>query len=188
MTATEFKIVVSLGTDFHRFDRLVGWVDEWLASLDKPPSCLVQYGASRRPEMAEGIERMPRLELLEFYRHADLVIVQGGPGSILDAREAGHIPLAVPRLPLLNEVVDAHQVAFSSVMERQGEAVMVSTLEELMRLGAAALENPALMRTPPRTPGGADAVKHLERILSDFVSTPRRRVDLGRFREVWFPH
>ncbi|MCC3269648.1 hypothetical protein MUG94_04910 [Arthrobacter gengyunqii] len=181
----DYRIIVSLGTDFHRFDRLVDWVDEWLESFESPPSTLVQYGASRSPRMAQGIDRMPRQDLLALYRQADLVVVQGGPGSILDARETGHLPVAVPRLPELQEVVDSHQVAFTQAMHRQGEAVMASSLEELMRLGSAVLADPASARSLPRQAGGAAAAERLERVVAGLGPVPRPRVSLRRLRQVW---
>lgn len=185
MTAPNSRIVVSLGTDFHRFDRLVNWIDDWLDSLEAPPSCLVQHGASRSPRLAQGIDRMPRQDLLNLYRTADLVIVQGGPGSILDAREAGHIPVAVPRRPELGEVVDAHQIAFTTVMHRQGEAVMATSREQLMEAGSAVLADPARARTAPRQPGGTAATAQLEHVVAALASVPRAGRMFRRARHVW---
>ena len=187
MTTSNTKIVVSLGTDFHRFDRLVNWIDDWLDSLESPPSCIVQHGASRSPRLAQGIDRMPRQDLLDLYRAADLVIVQGGPGSILDARETGHIPVAVPRRPELGEVVDAHQLAFTQVMHRQGEAVMATSLEQLMAAGTAVLEDPARARTAPRQPGGALATARLERVVAELGSAPRAGMAFRRARHMLLP-
>ncbi|MCC9175205.1 glycosyl transferase [Arthrobacter sp. zg-Y859] len=185
MNSPEYRIIVSLGTDYHRFDRLVHWIDHWLGLFAEPPSCLVQHGSSIAPQLAKGIDRMPRSELLDLYRDADLVVVQGGPGSILDAREAGHIPVAVPRLPQLDEVVDAHQLAFTKAMQERGEAVMATRLEELILLGEAVLRSPGQARTVPRPPGGAEAAGVLGRAVTDLVSTPPQRHTLRRLRQVW---
>jgi UDP-N-acetylglucosamine transferase subunit ALG13 len=182
---TNAKIIVSLGTDFHRFDRLVDWIDDWLDSLESPPSCIVQHGASRIPRVAQGIDRMPRQDLLNLYRQADLVVVQGGPGSILDARETGHIPVAVPRRPELGEVVDAHQLAFTRVMHRQGEAVMATSLEQLIEAGTAVLQDPAGSRTAPRQPGGAAATARLEHVFAELGSARRQGMMLRRARHAW---
>ncbi|MCC9205419.1 glycosyltransferase [Arthrobacter sp. zg-Y769] len=185
MNSPKYRIVVSLGTDHHRFDRLVHWTDHWLGLFEEPPSCLVQHGSSAVPKLAKGVDRMPRPELLDLYREADLVVVQGGPGSILDAREAGRIPLVVPRLPELNEVVDAHQVAFTKAMEERGEAVMATRLEQLIQLGDAVLRSPEQARTVPRVPGGADAVRVLDRVVADLASAPAHGHVLRRFRQAW---
>ena len=128
---------------------------------------------------------MPRQEVMELYRQADLVVGQGGPGSILDAREAGHLPLAVPRRPELGEVVDAHQLAFTQVLQRHGDATMVTSYEQLVRSGTAVLQDPSTARTVPRQPGGALATERLERVVVDLDSTPRQRIAFRRARQVW---
>lgn len=143
-------MVVSVGTDHHRFDRLIDWVEDWLASRPDRPTCLIQHGASKAPTLARGVLRMPREELLQFYAGAKIVVVQGGPGSILDARSVGHMPIAVPRLPQFNEVVDSHQVAFTRTMANHGHAIDAESEEELMTALDLAMSRPESMRTAPR--------------------------------------
>ena len=185
MNVRPFQIVVSLGTDHHRFDRLVQWVDHWLGLYEVPPATLVQHGFSSHPQRANGVGRMPREELLALYRDADLVIVQGGPGSILDAREAGHIPVVVPRIPQLREVVDGHQVAFAAAMQQRGEARVASTVEGLINLGEEILRDPGTARTLPRIPNGAPAATRLERVVVDTYLPPTPRIRLRRIRQTW---
>lgn len=144
-------IVVSLGTDHHPFPRLVEWLDQALEQLPEV-SCLLQHGFTRPSERAMNTHRMPRTELLEMYHSAQVVIVQGGPGSILDARLTGHIPLAVPRLAHLGEVVDDHQVAFTRRMVEDGEARLVEGPEELLTAIKAIMARPSEFRTEPRIP------------------------------------
>lgn len=147
-----YRIVVSVGTDHHPFNRLVEWVDwtleTWPSGL--VPRCLVQHGASRAPRIADGVLRMPRDELLEYYRQADVVVVQGGPGSILDAREVGRIPLVVARKPELGEVVDDHQAEFSKVMASRGDAILVDNQSDFFREFSRMMSEPGAYRTSPR--------------------------------------
>lgn len=164
MTAKAYDLVVSLGTDHHRFDRLVGWVDAYLAK-NPGVTCLVQHGFTAPPRHAEAVERMPRAELLEIYRVAKVVLVQGGPGSILDAREVGAIPLAVPRIAELNEVVDNHQVEFSRVMQEHGETLVVTSAEDLEAKLDAALADPSSLRGSQRVPGKDKAADNLSQQL-----------------------
>lgn len=166
MTVKSYDLVVSLGTDYHHFDRLVSWVDTYLAE-HPDVTCLVQHGFTAAPQHAEAIERMPRAELLELYREAKVVLVQGGPGSILDAREVGAIPLAVPRRTELDEVVDNHQVEFSRVMEEHGETIVVTSAEDLARKLDAGLADPKSLRGTLRFPGNNEAADKL----SDQLST-----------------
>lgn len=160
MTVESYDLVVSLGTDHHHFDRLVGWVDAYLE--DHPEvRCLVQHGFTAPPQRAEAVERMPRAELLDLYRQATIILVQGGPGSILDAREVGAIPLAVPRVSKLNEVVDDHQVEFSRVMEEHGEAIVVTSAEDLRQKLDAGFARPELYKGSVRLPGNEKAAENL---------------------------
>jgi hypothetical protein len=38
--ARPLSLLVSVGTDFHPFDRLVSWVDEWLSQQTDPHECI----------------------------------------------------------------------------------------------------------------------------------------------------
>lgn len=158
--AKAYDLVVSLGTDYHHFDRLIQWVDSYLA--DRPEvTALVQHGFTAPPQHADAVERMPRADLLDLYRAAKVVLVQGGPGSILDAREVGAIPLAVPRVAELDEVVDNHQVEFSRVMETHGEAIVVTSPEDLRNKLDAAFADPGSLRGTYRVPGSDQASDNL---------------------------
>lgn len=43
-------VLVTVGTDYHRFDRLIEWVDRWYAETGRGRvRCVVQHGASRAP-------------------------------------------------------------------------------------------------------------------------------------------
>ncbi|MDO4898056.1 MAG: glycosyltransferase [Rothia sp. (in: high G+C Gram-positive bacteria)] len=164
MTAKAYDLVVSLGTDHHHFDRLVGWVDAYLEAHPEI-SCLVQHGFTAAPQHAETVERIPRADLLELYRVAKVVLVQGGPGSILDAREVGAIPLAVPRVAELDEVVDNHQVEFSRVMEEYGETIVVTSADDLTHKLDAAFADPGSLRGSIRVPGNDQAADILSQEL-----------------------
>lgn len=158
--AKAYDLVVSLGTDHHHFDRLIQWVDSYLA--DRPEvTALVQHGFTAPPQHANAVERMPRADLLDLCRAAKVVLVQGGPGSILDAREVGAIPLAVPRVAERDEVVDNHQVEFSRVMETHGEAIVVTSPEDLRNKLDAAFADPGSLRGTYRVPGSDQAADNL---------------------------
>lgn len=178
------QVVVSLGTDHHKFDRLVDWVDEWLGIKGERPSCVVQHGASRAPDHARGITRMPREELLSLYAQATVVVVQGGPGSILDAREVGHLPIAVPRLPELNEVVDGHQVAFSHTMAAHGNAILADSFETFIERIEAALRHPASVRTRPRHSNAPAAAYRLGLAVERLEKDPIAPIAMRRIRQL----
>lgn len=114
-------ILASLGTDHHQFNRLVDWLD---AVAVRYPDCkvIVQHGHSGAPGIATGHNFMPYDMLIDLMRSADLVVCHGGPGTIMDAHKAGHVPLMVPRDPALGEHVDGHQLRFASAIADSGRA------------------------------------------------------------------
>lgn len=117
-------VVVTLGTDHHPFDRLVRWVDGWAA--DHPEvRCLVQHGAARPPRHAEGRAMLDPVEIPGLIRAARVVVGHAGPGTVLDARLAGRLPIVVARQGHLGEVVDDHQVTFARWLDDRSMAVAV---------------------------------------------------------------
>ncbi len=103
-------VFVSVGSDHHRFDRLVGWIDAWAAEHDV--DCVVQHGTATAPTSCLALDYVDHAVLMDCLRAADVVVVQGGPMSIIEARRNGSRPIVVPRVPELREVVDGHQVVF----------------------------------------------------------------------------
>ena len=92
---------------------------------------LVQHGsATRPPSLAEGQEFLTHDRLVALLAEATAVVCHGGPGTIMDAREAGHVPLCVPRDPRLGEHVDGHQQRFAAMVGQAGVVHTVATLEE----------------------------------------------------------
>lgn len=124
-------VVLALaGTDHHPFDRMVSWVD---AAATRRPDVrfVVQHGASEPPRVAEGHAFLSHDHLVALVEEASAVVCHGGPGTIMDARQAGHVPLCMPRDPRLGEHVDDHQQRFAAVVGEVGLVRRVTTLDEL---------------------------------------------------------
>jgi UDP-N-acetylglucosamine transferase subunit ALG13 len=119
-TARPTLVLVVVGTDHHPFDRVVGWADEWAAS-HAGIRVVVQYGTSRPPVTAEGHDLLPVGDLMALMTEAAAVVCHGGPGTIMGAREAGHVPIVVPRRSELGEHVDDHQVRFATRVAAAGQ-------------------------------------------------------------------
>lgn len=169
------RLVISVGTDMHPFDRLVAW-SEALAEQHPGLRIMVQHGASRAPQGGiESVQATDRDTLLRWYDGADVVITQGGPGSILDARAVGVIPLVVPRDPELGEHVDGHQLAFTPLMESEGNAVVVRDLDTLQELVAQRLAHPEVARSEPREADPEPATDALAHLVDRARATPHRR-------------
>ena len=98
------RILITVGTDHHRFDRLMGWVERW--AQDHPDvHVLAQHGTADPPAHAEAVVMLGYDDLVEQMRIADVVVAQGGPATIMDARSVGQRPVVIPRLAALDEVV-----------------------------------------------------------------------------------
>lgn len=124
-------VVTLLGTDHHPFDRLVGWMDRLARSLGDDARVVVQHGHSTAPRVAEGQDFVEHGDLVDLVAAADVVVCHGGPGTIMDARRAGHVPVCVPRDPTLGEHVDAHQQRFAHHVDDIGMVHLADGYDEL---------------------------------------------------------
>ncbi len=131
-------VFVMVGTDHHPFDRLVDWVDE-AARRHPETRFVVQHGASRAPIVAEGSAYFPHEQIRELLLDAAAAVCHGGPGTIMDARSAGHVPICVPRDPALGEHVDGHQQRFAALVHGAGVVTRPTTSEEFHAVLDAAL-------------------------------------------------
>jgi UDP-N-acetylglucosamine transferase subunit ALG13 len=156
-------VVAMLGTDHHPFSRLVDWIDDVALQVGRDVRFVVQHGASRAPLIAEGRDFLPHDEIEELLAEADAVVCHGGPGTIMDARKAGHVPVCVPRNPDLGEHVDRHQQRFADLVHRAGVVTHVRTRAEFAQAVQEAIGSRAQRE---RLPSGTVAVEptseHLE--------------------------
>lgn len=178
------RFVVTVGTDHHPFDRLIRWVNDWLElHPEQIQTFMVQWGsASVQPVCAgEAFLEVDRLD--EFLDSADVMICHGGPGSIADAWARGQVPIAVPRLRRLGEVVDDHQVDFCRKLASLGRVRLAEDPGALAGLLDEALRDrvPFSLQAPP---ADVDAtVARFEALVAELVSLPhRRRLRFGRRR------
>lgn len=176
-------VVVSTGTDHHQFDRLMGWLGQWLPTQEDT-ELWVQHGSSVPVPGGRNVGFLDYGTLQDWFATADVVVLQGGPGGIVEALRHGHIPVAVPRLARLGEVVDDHQVAFVRRMSDQGLVRSAESSDEL----AAALADPALVRQAgvdlANKIGGGGVTSSAE-VLNDVASAAPPRRFWPRFRAVW---
>ena len=170
-------VFVTVGTTYHTFDRLMGWLEGWLRDRPGQVRMVIQHGPSRRPDGAEGFAMCGQQELLELMRRADVVVTQGGPGGIMDSRSCGILPLVVPRIPELNEVVDDHQVRFCTHLAQAG-MVRLATDEATLRAELdAAIADPAALRIEVDSGHVEAAVQRTGELIDELVARrpPRHR-------------
>jgi UDP-N-acetylglucosamine transferase subunit ALG13 len=165
-------VFVTVGTDHHPFTRLMRW-SERLASTHPHIDVVVQHGASPRPSGVEAHEMLGAIDLLAQFKSADAVVTHGGPGTILEARAAGHRPIVVPREAAHGEHVDDHQVRFTRrlaadrmiILARQ-ELEVFTGIEQSLRTGRLTVLDDSV---------AGDAVERFATLVADLVDTRRRR-------------
>jgi len=123
-------VLAIVGTDHHPFDRLVSWLDEW-AQRHPEHRCFVQFGTSRPPQICSGTAYLGHSELQSRIQQAAAVVTHGGPGTIMEVRAAGLLPLVIPRNPSLGEHVDAHQQRFTKIIAGHGLVRAAASATEL---------------------------------------------------------
>jgi UDP-N-acetylglucosamine transferase subunit ALG13 len=139
-------VMLVVGTDHHPFDRAVTWVDDWAAANAERARVVIQYGTSRPPAHTEGHDLLPVGELEALMAEAVAVVCHGGPGTIMGAREAGVVPICIPRQSGLGEHVDDHQMRFATHAAQAGQVHLASTADELATLLDRALGGDAGFR------------------------------------------
>lgn len=165
------KIFVAVGTDHHRFDRLVEWVDEWCARQRGLVECTVQFGTSRRPEVAAGIDYLPHDELQMRMAGADVVVSHGGPSTIADAWKAGHVPVVVPRDDGFGEHVDDHQMKFAQRLEAARRAHVAWSQSQLESLLDSATSAPEAFRSDAFDGDVAATVARFEDLIGKLLTS-----------------
>jgi UDP-N-acetylglucosamine transferase subunit ALG13 len=173
---TKPLLFLTVGTDHHPFDRLIRWLDAWLAAEAKDRvRCLVQHGTSVPSSIAPSHEFLGYDEMEEAIHEAAVIVCHGGPGTIMLAAEAGKVPIVVPRVRALGEHVDDHQVLFAGRLRGERTIVLAETESRFRVFVERAVAAPLV---PPRrvSPAGAEAVRRFEEILDEVtgVSTVAR--------------
>ncbi len=134
------RLFVTVGTDYHRFDRLVWWLDEWLSAGPNVSHVVLQRGTSSTSERTESIDYLQRAQLVREFQLASVVVCHGGPATILECRSNGLVPIVVPREERYDEHVNDHQVDFCERLNAHGDIQMARTKDEFFRLLDLAVE------------------------------------------------
>ncbi|MCR6032934.1 glycosyl transferase family 28 [Nocardioides sp. zg-579] len=152
VTAPTPLVAVLLGTDHHPFDRLVDWSREVRRATGA--DVFVQHGATTLPPDLTGAAVLGLAELSSLLDRAAVVVTHGGPGLIMEARAAGHLPVVVPRDPRLGEHVDDHQQRFVARIAGAGFVAAAQHLPDFRRAVSIALVGGRGAPAGPVPPGG----------------------------------
>jgi UDP-N-acetylglucosamine transferase subunit ALG13 len=166
---------VTVGTDHHPFDRLIEWVDSWLASQPVEIECFVQSGTSPPPRRAQSETFLSPGEVLAAFKRATAVVSHGGPGSIVSCRTQGTVPIVVPRRRRWGEAVDDHQVEFSRRLAARGEIVLAQTRADLWAVLDRAVSEPTLVRLPPQPRSLEEVTRRFAGLVESLVAAGETR-------------
>ena len=122
-------ILVLAGTNPYPFTRLLRAVDEWSRSSGE--HVIAQSGHT--PVEGLVIEIHPfvsHAQILEWIAQADVVICQGGLGSLRDCLRAGKPTVAVPRKPELGESQDIQSELVEALVQ-EGKVIGVDNIAHL---------------------------------------------------------
>mgnify|MGYP006302048049 CR=1 FL=1 len=158
-------IYVTLGTMFLDFGRLVRAVDAIAA--DTPEQVVVQLGMARTiPAHCGWFRFKPAEELLEWQRHARVIVAHAGIGAALDALRAGRPLVMVPRRKQYGEHMNDHQVDIAGAVARRGWGRMILDIDELAAVVAEPPPAPANYR-PARAPLVAAVREMVQRVAAE---------------------
>ena len=157
-------VVVSAGTYHLPFSRLVEWVEPW-SRRHPEVRMIVQHGPGITLPGAENHRILAHSELLRLIALADVVVLQGGAGGVMDARSLGRIPIVVPRIPIDNEVVDNHQLIFTEKAAALGLVHRATTPQQLEELLDAALAGE--LRTRAAEGGQTEGIISIAELLDE---------------------
>lgn len=169
------RVVVTVGTDHHRFDRLLTWIDHW-AEAHPDVAILVQRGTTEVPAERPSVTAVPMIgydDLVAAMAGADAVVAQGGPAGIMDARGVGRLPVVVPRRGSLGEHVDDHQVQFTAWMAERGLVRLAADEAELHALLDRAVEDPTTFQIPPDDGAVEETVERFRQVVAPLLGRHR---------------
>jgi UDP-N-acetylglucosamine transferase subunit ALG13 len=117
-------ILVTVGTHYQQFDRLVDAADDLAAQINE--KVIIQRGGStNEPRFAEHFQWTSSQRMEELTREARIVITQASAGAILLALRYGKPLVVVPRLRRFGENFDDHQQQLAKALAAQGKVAYV---------------------------------------------------------------
>lgn len=150
---------VTVGNAHQSFVRLLKAVETIADSLPQP--VIVQCGHTPfTSEKCQSVDFMTMERFVDALSSADLVITHGG-ATVMQAIQAGKVPVVMPRLPGQREIIDDHQVHFATAIAANGACELALTGEDL-----AKAVTKALARTQSRAANMPRLVKEISGILA----------------------
>lgn len=163
-------VLAAVGTDHHPFDRFVQWMDNW-HSQHTECEVFVQRGTTDMVPKVGSAKWLDPDDLDAMMHRADAIVCHGGPSTIMEARQAGVVPVVIPRDPAKGEHVDDHQMRFTEFMAAKGAILSVRTEAELS-LHLQNVVQGKIERVLPGSP--APTLARISTIVNELMEQPVR--------------
>ena len=124
-------ILVLLGTQNNSFHRLLEEIQKNIDDKNIKEKVVVQAGYTKFESKDMTIyNQLPKEQLQELIKEADLIITHGGVGSIISSITNGKKVIAVPRLQKYKEHVNDHQLDIINSFNESGYIIGIHGVDE----------------------------------------------------------
>ena len=125
-------ILVTLGTNDKRFDRLLAAVEKAVKEGIITDEVVVQAGyTSWQSDCIRVTDYLDREAFDEYIRTASLIICHGGVGTIMTGLKNRRKILAAARLQKYHEHVNDHQIQLLEAFEKRGYLIYMQDLDDI---------------------------------------------------------
>lgn len=128
-------ILVLLGTNDKKFDRLLSAIDNQIKKGNIKEKVIVQAGSTKyKSNKMEIFDLIPKNKLEELIKKADVIITHGGVGSIIESLEKNKIVIAAARLKKYDEHTNNHQEQIVKEFAKRGYILELEDFNELDKI------------------------------------------------------
>ena len=123
-------ILVLLGTQNNEFKRLLNEIERNIENGNITEEVIVQAGFTKNESnKMKIIDMIPKNELLDLVKKANLIITHGGVGSIQMALQENKKVIAVPRKSKYAEHVNDHQCQIVENFDKKGYLIGIDSVD-----------------------------------------------------------
>ncbi len=125
-------ILVLLGTNDKKFNRLLEAIDKQINNGNIKEKVIVQAGCTKyESDNMEIFDLIEKEKLDELVEKSDIIITHGGVGSIIQGLDHKKVVIAAARLKKYEEVSNDHQIQIIKEFAKRGYILELSDFDKL---------------------------------------------------------